>query len=149
MLALLLAAAIAPASADPALAEIARLEQQWGEALVKRDYATLERLVAPEYKLVVAREKGGYTATARDEWMKNALQFHYEQFGADTVEVTRVGDTAVASVQIANLVAQKPGEAAQPRASFVTDTWVRRSGRWQVIHRYSHRLPPVSQAPAR
>jgi hypothetical protein len=27
-----------------------------------------------------------------------------------------------------------------PIRFFVTDTWVRRAGKWQVIHRYSHRL---------
>jgi ketosteroid isomerase-like protein len=144
--ALLLAAAAQaqPPAADPAVAEITRLEQQWGEAFVKRDFAAIERLVAPEYRLVIAQDNRRHSVTPRAEWMTNARQFRYESFSAETVDVTRVGDTAVASVRIANRVAQRPGEAFSPRASFVTDTWVRRNGRWQVIHRYSHRMTPAA-----
>ena len=153
IVALLLAAATAaPPTADPAIAEIVRLEQQWGEAFVRRDFVFLERIVAPEFRLVVTQLNGKPTIAARPEWMKNARQFRYERFSAETIDVNRVGDTAVASVRIANVSALRPGEKATLRGSLVTDTWVRRDGRWQVVHRYSHRLPvtppPAAAAPA-
>ncbi len=140
-------AAASPALADPAIAEIVKLEQQWGEAFVKHDFDFIERIVAPEYRLVVALKDGRYTITLRPEWMKNARVFRHEAFAVETVDVNVAGDTAVASAQGLWTVAFEPGKPAQPRRFFVTDTWVRRDGRWQVIQRHSHRLPKAPWPP--
>ena len=68
----------------------------------------------------------------------------------DGFDVTRAGDTAVASAKGLWTVSFRPGAPAMPIRFFVTDTWVRRGGKWQVIHRYSHRLgqnaPPHAAA---
>jgi len=147
------APALAPApatrpAADPAtVAAITALEKQWGEAFVKHDFDFIERIVAPEYRLILALPDGTPSITPRDDWMKNARMFKYEEFVVETVDVNRVGDTAVASVQVRNWGSLRPGELAKPRRSLVTDTWVRRNGQWQVIHRYSHRLPTAPSPP--
>ena len=130
----------APAAADPAAAEIASLEQQWGEAFVKRDFDFIDRIVAPEYRLVGASDDGTHGITLRDEWMKNARLFVHHGFTVETVDVNRAGDTAVASAKGLWTVSFRPGAPPMPIRFFVTDTWVRRGGKWQVIHRYSHRL---------
>jgi ketosteroid isomerase-like protein len=149
MLALTIAAAVAAPqpAADPAAAEIVKLEQQWGEAFVNRDFDFIERIIAPEYRLVVAFEDGSHSITLRPEWMKNARVFRHKAFAVETVDVNRAGDTAVASAQGLWTVAFEPGKPAQPRRFFVTDTWVRRDGRWQVIQRHSHRLPKAPWPP--
>jgi ketosteroid isomerase-like protein len=147
MLALAAAAALfaqpAPA-ADLATAEIAALEQQWGEAFVKRDFDFIERIVAPEFRLVGADDDGSHGITPRDEWMKNARLFVHHGFTVETLDVNRAGDTAVASAKGLWTVSFRAGAPPMPIRFFVTDTWVRRGGQWQVIHRYSHRLgdPP-------
>lgn len=151
------AAALAqPAPAVPAqpsaAAEIARLEQQWGEAFVARDFAFIERIVAPEYRLVVAAPDGDYGLTPRSDWMRNARQFTHHAFRVETVDVNLAGETAVASARGVWTVSFAPGQPATAIPFFVTDTWVRRDGRWQVIHRYSHRLdsePPAAAAASR
>lgn len=139
-------------AADPAAAEIAQLEKQWGEAFVNRDFAFIERIVAPEYRLVVATNDGEFGVTRRAEWMANARVFTHHAFTIETVDVNRAGDTAVASARGVWTVTMRPGTPARTIRFFVTDTWMRRDGRWQVIHRYSHRLgeqPPRTAGPER
>lgn len=148
VLALAAVAAAAPAKVDPAVAEITRLEERWGQAFVTRDFGFIERIVAPEYRLVVADPNGKYSITQRAEWMKNGQTFKSHAFAVETVDVNRVGDTAVASAQGVWTVSRKAGEAPRSTRFFVTDTWVRRGGHWQVIHRYSHRLPGATLPPA-
>ena len=147
------APAPAPAPADAVSAEIARLEQQWGEAFVNHDFDFIERIVAPEFRLVGADPDGGHGITLRAEWMKNARIFTHHGFTVETVDVNRAGDTAVASAKGLWTVSFRPGAPAKPIRFFVTDIWVRRGGKWQVIHRYSHRLgdapPPAATTDVR
>lgn len=148
MFALVLAAlavpvGVSPSATDPATAEISRLEQEWGEAFVKRDFNFIERIIAPEYRLVGADE-GGHDITLRAAWMKNARAFTHHGFKVETIDVNLAGDTAVASAKGLWTVSFREGMPPTAIRFFVTDTWVRRGGQWQVIHRYSHRL---NQAP--
>ena len=149
MLAFVIAAAVAASAApDPAVAEIRELERKWGEAFVSRDFDFIDRIVAPEYRLVGAGPDGKYGITRRDEWMKNARLFTHHAFAVETVDVNRARNTAVASAHGLWTVTFRPGQPPTPVRFFVTDTWVRRDGRWQVIHRYSHRLPDAPWPPA-
>ena len=77
MFAIAVAAAItaSPTSPDLTVAEITQLEQQWGEAFVKRDFDFIERIVAPEYQLAGANTDGSFKITGRAEWMKNSRAF--------------------------------------------------------------------------
>ena len=165
MLALLLVAAVAasqsappPAArpvpvavspkADRAVVKLIRnLEQQWGEAFVKRDFAFLETIIAPEYRLAVAAPNGTVALTYRDEWMRTAKVFEHQAFSADVIEVATAGDTAVALVQGLWTVKMRPDRPAQALRFVAADTWVRRKGRWQVIYRHSHRLPEAPWPP--
>ena len=163
MIALSIAAAAAawqPAAAPRAeppkanaavVAEIRKLEHDWGQAFVKRDFAFIERIVAPEYRLAGVSDEGKPMLTYRDEWMRNARAFRHDAFEVEVADVAIAGDTAVALVQGLWTVATRPGQPARARRFAVTDTWVRRNGRWQVVYRYSQRLPnaawpPVAQA---
>lgn len=148
---LAVAQAAAPTAAVqpvPVAAEIAGLEQRWGEAFVKRDFDFIERIVAPEYRLVVAAPDGSYGLTTRAAWMKNARAFTHHAFAVETVDVNVAGDTAVASAQGLWTVSFAPGQPPVPIRFFVTDTWVRRGDEWKVIHRYSHRLADARWPPA-
>ena len=149
MLTLALAAAVAATAVapDPAVAELTRLERQWGEAFVKRDFAFIEQIVAPKYRLVVAQPDGSIAIIRRDQWMKNSRDWTHQAFAIQVVDVNRVGDTAIVSAQGLWTVTMRPGTAPQPIRFVATDTWVRRHGHWQVVHRYSHRLPGAAWPP--
>ena len=150
MITLMLAAAVAvaPVPSDPAAAQLAQLEQQWGEAFVQRDFAFIERIVAPEFRLVVAQPDGRVDIIRRKDWMKHTRDWTHHAFAVEVVDVNRVGDTAIVSAQGLWTVTMQPGTPPQPIRFVATDTWVRRHGQWQVVHRYSHRLPAAAWPPA-
>jgi ketosteroid isomerase-like protein len=83
--------------------------------------------------------------------MKNARAFVHHGFTVETVDVNVAGNTAVASAKGVWTVSFRRGMPPVPISFFATDTWVRRGGQWQVIHRYSHRLKEASplQPPAK
>jgi ketosteroid isomerase-like protein len=144
------APAIAPSRANASVvAQIRQLEQDWGQAFVKRDYAFLERIVAPEYRVATVAPDGRVALTYREEWMRNTRNFRVDAFAAEVVDVTTAGDTAVALVHGLWTVQRSPDRPAESIRFFVTDTWTRRNGRWQVIHRYSQRLPQAPWPPLR
>ena len=140
MITILLAAAAAALPNAPAIAEIGRLEHRWGQAFVSRDFAFIETIIAPEFKLIVASPTGELAITPRLEWMRNARIYKHFGFDERTVDVTTAGDTAVATVEGLWTVQMAEGQPVRPIRFVVTDTWVRRHHRWQVIARYSQRL---------
>ena len=147
MFMLAMAAVATPGAAvDPAVAEITGFSSNGAKRSSLATWDFVERLVAPEYRLVGASPDGKYVITRRAEWMKNAQAFKSYAFAVETVDVNRVGNTVVASAQGVWTVSRKAGEAPRATRFFVTDTWIRRGGHWQVMHRYSHRLPSARLA---
>lgn len=131
-----------PVAADARVAdEIRSLERRWGQAFLTRDFDFLERIIAPEFRLAGASPSGEVSITSRVDWMRNSRAFSHLGFFDEVVDVTTAGNTAVALVKTS--WTRKPYADRPPivTAALVTDTWVRRNGRWQVILRYSHRLP--------
>ena len=149
MFALVLAAAVtaAPVASDPAVIELTRLEQQWSEAFVKRDFAFMERIVSPEYQHVLAHPDGSFSVIRRKEWMRNTRAWTHQAFGIEIVDVNRAGDTAVVSAQGLWTVTMGPGTKPQSVRFFVTDTWARRHGSWRVVQSFSQRLPDAAWPP--
>ena len=113
---------------DPniAAAEVRRLEERWTTAFNSRDTRFMEEVMAPEYALLSSGRTAGANLTRRDAWMRVWLgpkRFPYE---AKVLDVVVAGNTAVATL-----------EARWSRDSYLTDTWTRRKGRWQLIFRHS------------
>jgi hypothetical protein len=150
MIAGMLAVVAAALPTVPATAEITRLEQQWGQALLSRNFDFIESIVAPEFKLVGAGPKGELAITPRAQWMRNARLYKHIGFDERTVDVTTAGGAAVATVEGLWTVQMAEDQPARPIRFAVADTWVLRNHRWQVIARYSQRLtdapwPPVGK----
>lgn len=137
----------APARADTA-AEIKAIEQAWGEAFLNRDKAYLEKLVAPEFKLMNSDE-GGVEFTPRDRWMANFDGFEFHEFEMKTVDVVAAGDTAVATATGRWKISRVGLPGTRDRGFIVTDTFVRRNGAWQVVFRHADSpAPATAPAPA-
>lgn len=139
----------APTTSDArAAAEIRELERRWGRAFVERDFAFLEQIIAPEYRLVSVGPDGAVGLTSRVDWMRNSRAFQHLAFTEEVIDVMTAGDTAVAIVRGEWTVKRFADRPASVTRFVVTDTWVRRNGRWQVAVRYSQRLSstPVAKA---
>lgn len=151
----LMVAALALGIAAPAeaqsntAAEIAAIEQAWGEAFMKRDRAYLESLLAPEFKLM--RADGGQPQfTPRARWLDNFERYIFYDFQVRTIDVVESGDTAVATVTGRWKVGIQGREGTREEGFILSDTFVRRGGQWKVLYRHSspHPLAPPPTVPA-
>ena len=138
-----------PTTSDArAAADIRALERRWGRAFVDRDFAFLEQIIAPEFRLVSMGPDGAVGLTSRVDWMRNSRAFQHLGFTEEVIDVMTAGDTAVAIVRGSWTVKRFADRPASVTQFVVTDTWVRRNGRWQVAVRYSQRLPRPGPAKA-
>lgn len=119
-------------AADVLVHELTRLEHELTEAIQHHDTDRLEQLVGREFKLVGRTGRGW----SRHEWMEKAAgPYEIDEFAFEEIDVDVFGDTAVLHSryrQTARL------DGADLSHTFVlTDVWVRRYGRWQIVHRHS------------
>ncbi len=123
--------------------DIAALEQAWGQAFLKGDRVFIDTLVAPEFKLM--RAEGNRTLfTPRAEWFASLGRYIFHSFDVRTVDVVEAGDTAVATVTGRWKIGMQGRDGTREEAFILSDTWLRRGGKWQVVYRHStpHPIPP-------
>jgi ketosteroid isomerase-like protein len=124
----------APAQADDA-SDIRALEQQWGASFLSGDRAFSLGILAPEFRLMRA-EGGKVLMTPRDRWFAMLENYTMHSFEARVTDVTVAGNTAVATVEGGWKVSY-PGRGTREETFILSDTWVKRDGRWQVVYRHS------------
>jgi ketosteroid isomerase-like protein len=116
--------------------ELIKLENAWADAVVKKDLAFLEGIWADDY---------AWTASDGNVWSK-----------AQTLASLKSGEDAVLSLRTDDVKVRVYGDAAVAtgRSTFnetfkgkdvsgserFTDTWVRRSGRWQCVAMHCSRI---------
>ena len=113
-----------------------RLEDQWTRALVRRDSAGFDRLLAPRF-----------VYTENDQVMTKRQLIDAVVHGSDTVESAAnedmkayvYGSTAVVTGWL--VVKGRGKEGTFNRRYRYTDTWVQRSGRWQVVAAHDYLAP--------
>ncbi len=123
------APAAAPAPAEDVSAVITQLERDWVAAIVKKDTATIDRLLAPEFN--------GTSPTAHTFPKEAAIQdltngaYVVDSMTLDEISVNPYGDTAVAFTS----QEEKSHYAKQDTSGHYhwTDVWVKKDGRWQVV----------------
>ena len=112
--------------------EIARLANAWMAAGTARDAAALERLMGEEFRLASGRG----VFVDRAEWLRMAFEeIEVESFAYSDVSVRAYGDVAVMQSRWRQR-ARLRGEDWSGEG-LLTDVWVRRDGRWQVVARHS------------
>ena len=88
--------------------DISQLEQRWGEAFIKRDFAFIERIVAPEYKLSLVSNDGMVTLVDRATWMRNSRAWDHRGMELRMVDVATAGQTAVATCRACGRLKRMP-----------------------------------------
>lgn len=126
-----------PLAAQTAAEDRTRLRArsvEWMDAVARKDRAALEKLLAPEFKLVSVGDPGD--GVPRSEWVANALRMDWQNRGYNGMRVDLYGDVAVVASDYSFRV--DPGEwrPAISAAAPVVDVWVRRNGLWQVQRRH-------------
>jgi ketosteroid isomerase-like protein len=108
-----------------------RLYNEWMEAVRRRDLALLDRVLADEYVYTAS----GQGRVDRAGWLRTVSVYDLQTFEFPRLDVRLYGDVALAECQYR----QTGAVDGQPRSGdfLITDTWVRRAGRWQIAARSS------------
>ena len=120
--------------------QITQLEQDWMDAWKRRDAAALDGFLAEEFTLTSALSTGDLID--KTQWIDLALRaYECESFGFPRILVRAYGDVAVVNA----LYRQKATANGQDWSGdfLITDVWVKRGGRWQVVTRHSSRPNPT------
>ena len=119
-------------AADVIVHELTRLEHHLMEAVQSHDTGALERLLGREFRLVGRTGRGW----SRHDWLEKAAgPYEIDEFAFEEIDVDVYGDTAVLHSRYRQ-TAQLDG-ADLSHTFVLTDVWVRRAGRWQLVHRHS------------
>ena len=133
-------AAMSPRQAESLEERFRLLETRWMDALASKDAKTLESLLAREFTIMGLGSTLEDPTTTRREWLDVGLKRPFPKHQVKIIDVTDAGDTAV--VQCI-LTADYPPMPWIPEGGtlrvLVTDTWILRDGRWQVLARHASR----------
>lgn len=112
------------------------LENEWLDAVQRRDQEALKKIVAPNFEQRSAAAPG--TPTPRAESVAHALQAAQFHSTIEQMAAHEFGELVVVSFL---WKLQVPKDGAVPQKVFVVDTWKQNDGVWQVVTRYAS---PVS-----
>ena len=111
--------------------EIREVQQHWMEAAIRKDEPVLRQILADEYHLIAGRL--GFVD--KDGWLAMGPDYTIEEFEYMESDIHIYGDTAVSNSRYWQNATYR---GADIRGEFfLTDIWVQRDGRWQVVTRHS------------
>jgi ketosteroid isomerase-like protein len=119
----------APAKSASVEQELIKLENDWNNAMVKRDVAALSRILADDWTII---DPDG-TITTKTEFLadfKSGVDA-YTSAVADEMKARVYGDAAVVLGRD-TVKEQHKGKDISGQYRF-TDTWIKKAGRWQCV----------------
>jgi len=115
---------------------LVQLQNDWMDAWRRLDYPRLEEILAPEFTLTSARTD---QLVERDQWMRFLDQARNESFAYSDYRIDVFGDAAVVRSRMRQVATV--GDQRWDDTFLLTDIWIRRNGRWQVVARHSSTPP--------
>ncbi len=113
--------------------EIARLQQEWADAVRRRDLSRLEHLLGEEFTLTTGRP--GSEVRSRREWLDITRESYVvESFEYEKLDIHVYGDAALVRSRYRQTA--RMGDLDRSGTYLMTDVWVRRAGRWQAVTRH-------------
>jgi ketosteroid isomerase-like protein len=130
----------APTATSSDEQEIVEAEREWADVIIRKDQVAADRILADEFRLTGPQLQRLSTgrATAKDVWLETLPLIDVQSFDFSDMQITIYGSAAVAFVR-ATLDWSIQGRPL-PRLYMLTDLWVKRDGRWQVVTRVSEPL---------
>lgn len=120
--------------------EIIDAEREWADVVIRRDTVSADRILSDEFRLTGPQlerlSTGG--VTTKDVWLAKLHLIDIRSFDLGDMQITVFGSAAVALVR-ATLDWSIDGRQL-PSSYMLTDLWVKRDGRWQVVTRVSEPL---------
>ena len=115
---------------------VTKLEDSWATALVRRDRATFERIMAPKFVYTEDSVTTDRATTLRSLFGSDVVT----DARNDSMEVHIFGNVAVVTGWLTVKGHNKEGQF-EHRYRF-TDTWMPRSGSWQIVAAQDYLVPP-------
>jgi hypothetical protein len=117
----------------PTSDDLVQIENDWMQAMMKRDKPVLDELVAPEFTVSGINYLDS-AAVTRSVWMNNILQ----DMKIDSVHFINIKANKIDNVGIVRAQFYWSGIYGEDRFSDSTsfvDTWIKRGGGWRVVSR--------------
>jgi hypothetical protein len=116
--------------------ELLNLEHQWAASFKNRDIDFLQEFLAPEFRLSFADDPRAPKVFSRESWFENL-----KHMGFGECEIVEHTESIHENVGVFHMFARFKdwtfdGQVL-PSDFYVTDVFVRRTGRWQVVNRIS------------
>lgn len=118
-------------SANQAKQEIRAAQRHWMEAAIRKDEAVLRQILADEYHLIAGRL--GFVD--KDGWLAMGAEYTITEFEYLESDIHVYGATAVSNSRYRQEATYKGEDLSE--LFYLTDVWVKRDGRWQVVTRHS------------
>jgi ketosteroid isomerase-like protein len=115
---------------------IVRLERAWVAAIVAKDFAALERLIAPEFSGTSPNAHFYNREMAIDD-LKSG-RYVVEKMELDEVSANIYGNTAVAFTSQKEI--SRYGDSEFSGHYHYTNVWVKKNGRWLVVASHGSRF---------
>src|ERR1051326_6249543 len=109
--------------------EVRTVESEWGDAFERRDFATLDRIMADEY--IITDPLGNVRGKAESLAALETNEVLFESTKSDNVNVRINGDTAVVTGR-ATFKGRYKGWSMAGKYQY-TDVLVKRSGAWRAV----------------
>jgi ketosteroid isomerase-like protein len=114
------------------------LEQDWRDALCKRDMVRLQALVHSDFVLIGTRSSGPFMMH-RNEWLDAIQRREIDSIDLEVHDATAVDQVMVGTVH-AKWRVKYLGRVIED-CVLLTDVWVFDDGRWQALRRHSTPAP--------
>jgi ketosteroid isomerase-like protein len=116
--------------------ELLKLEQEWTNADLKDDWATMDRILADDYVLT---DRDGFVSTKAQvlAYMKSG-EGKILTLAIDDMKVRVYGDAAVVTLR-ATIKETYKGEEISDVVR-ITNTWIKKAGRWQCVATHGSRI---------
>lgn len=118
--------------------ELEQLSWDWMNAWKAKDTVLLEKILAPEYRLLTLMN-GELVAVNREKWLKNAPNYVPKSFRYYDFDIRIYGNTAI----VQSKFEQEATFNGHDRSGTfqITDVWVKNKNGWQVVHRHTNLKP--------
>ena len=120
--------------------ELLDAEREWADVVMRQDKVAANSILADEFRLTgpeLQRLSTGRAAT-KDVWLETLQLIDTRSFNLSDAQITIYGRAAVVFVR-ATIDWSIQGRPL-PSLYMLTDLWVKREGRWQVVTRLSEPL---------
>jgi ketosteroid isomerase-like protein len=124
--------------ADKACQLIGALEQDWRDALCRKDMDRLRALVHPDFKLIGTRSSGPFTM-AREEWLDAIQRREVHDVDVHVKDATVLDQVMVGTIE-AKWRLKYLGRIIED-CVLLTDVWVLDGGNWRALRRHSTPAP--------